>query len=139
MDRPRLLDWFGVALVCGVAALAALFELFLVPFYIGSVLVPIAVLFAVVSNAVLPRLSRALVPTTAAAVLPFAVWLIVVIAIGFFARPEGDVVLPGGGGAEWVGFGMLVGGAVAGTITLVWLTPPPAPRRPVPSERAVSR
>lgn len=125
MSRPTVLDWMGVALVCVSAMLAAMIALFLVPLYAGSVIMPIAVVIAIVSNVVLPRLSRALVPTTAAAVLPFVSWLVVVIAVGWFARPEGDVVLPGGGGAEWVGFAVTLGGALAGTVTVVAIAPPP--------------
>ncbi|HEV7193829.1 MAG TPA: hypothetical protein VGN35_11570 [Jatrophihabitantaceae bacterium] len=129
--EPSILDWVGVALVCGSAALAALIELFLVPLYAGSVLVPVAILLAVAGNVLLPRMGRALVPKALAAVLPFVAWLIVVVAVGFFTRPEGDVVLPGGGGAEWVGLGVALGGALAGTVTIVMSTPPPgtAPRR----------
>lgn len=125
MSRSSVLDWVGVVCVCGSAMLAALIELFLVPLYAGSVLVPITVLIAVASNVLLPRLGKALVPTTAAAVLPFVSWLIVVVAVGWFARPEGDVVLPGGSGAEWVGLAMTFGGALAGTATVVMTAPPP--------------
>jgi hypothetical protein len=128
MSVARVLDWAAVVLVAACAALAGLLELFLVPLYAGSTLVPIAVLLAVASNACLPRLSRAIVPSTGAAVVPFAAWLVVVVGIGLTTRPEGDVVLPGGGGVQWVGYGVLLGGALAGTVTLVLSAP--APRRP---------
>jgi hypothetical protein len=121
----RLLDWAGVVVVCACAALAGLLELFLVPLYAGSTLVPVTVLFAVASNAFLPRLSRALVPSTAAAILPFATWLVVVVGIGLTTRPEGDVVLPGGGGVQWVSYGFLLGGALAGTVSVVMGAPRP--------------
>jgi hypothetical protein len=128
MSLARVVDWGAVVLVAACAALAGLLELFLVPLYAGSALVPIAVLVGVASNACLPRLSRAIVPSTAAAVAPFAAWLVVVIWIGLTTRPEGDVVLPGGGGVQWVGYGVLLGGALAGTVTLVLSAP--APQRP---------
>lgn len=130
MSRSTLFDWIAVVSLCASAMLAAVIELFLVPLYAGKTIVPIAVLIAVASNVVLPRLGRAVMATTAAAVLPFVSWLLVVVAVGWFARPEGDVVLPGGGGAEWVGFAVTFGGALAGTITVVASAPPPAPRPP---------
>ncbi len=116
---PALLDWLGVSVVCATAALAGLLELLLVPLYAGGSLVPVAAVFAVASSVALPRMARALVDTTAAAVLPFATWLFVVVGIGLFPRPEGDVILPGGGGVQWVGYGVLLGGSLAGTVTLV--------------------
>ena len=111
--------WAGVALMCGCAALAAMLALFLVPLYAGSVIVPVAVLVALASTVALPRLAYVLVESTLAMVLPFLAWLFVVIAIGVVPRPEGDVVLPAGGGPEWVSYGVLLGGALAGTVTLV--------------------
>ena len=111
--------WVGVILLCACAMLAALLALFLVPLYAGSVIVPVAVVIALASNVALPRLARALVETTAATALPFGSWLLVVIVVGVMPRPEGDVVLPGGnGGAQWVAYGVLLGGALAGTVTV---------------------
>jgi hypothetical protein len=134
IDDRTAWAWVGVAVLCGCALLAALLALFLVPVYAGTVVVPVAVAVALATNIVLPRMARALVPTTGAAMLPFASWLIVVIAVGTFPRPEGDVVLPGGGGAlQWVSYGVLLGGALAGTVTVVLssgagrLAPPPPP------------
>lgn len=123
--------WLGVALLCGCAVLAALLALFLVPVYAGSVIVPVAVLVALATNIALPRLARTLVETTAATVLPFACWLLTVIVVGVMPRPEGDVVLPGGGGEEWVAYGVLLGGALAGTVTVA-LSGGRRPPRPEP-------
>ena len=111
--------WLGVAVLCGCAVLSGVLELFLVPLYVGSVLIPVAVVLAVASNVALPRLACTLVATTTATVLPFAFWLLAVIVVGVLPRPEGDVVLPGGGGAlQWVSYGVLLGGALAGTMTV---------------------
>jgi hypothetical protein len=119
LDDSPAWAWLGVALLCGCAVLAGILELFLVPFYAGSVLVPIAVVLAVASNIALPRLARTLVETTTATVLPFVFWLLTVIVVGVLPRPEGDVVLPGGGGGlQWVSYGVLLGGALAGTMTV---------------------
>jgi hypothetical protein len=124
------LDRAGLVVVALCGALAALIETLLVPLYDGSVIVPVSVVLALASNAVLPRLARALVPTTFAALLPFATWLIVVIGFGVIARPEGDVILPGAPtGAEYVTYAVLLGGALVGTVTIVMLTPSPKTRR----------
>lgn len=144
IDDSTAWAWAGVAMLCGCALLAALLALFLVPVYAGSVVVPVAVALALVTNIVLPRLAHALVPTTGAAMLPFVSWLIVVIAVGMFTRPEGDIVLPGGGALEWVSYGVLLGGPLAGTVTVVLSSgagpfaappPPPAPPRSPPGRR----
>lgn len=127
---PTALDWAGIVLLVLCGALAAFLETLLVPLYAGSVIVPLAVLLAVASNVALPRLARALVPRTAAALAPFAAWLIVVVAFGLLARPEGDVVLPGSPASlQYVTYGVILGGAVAGTATLVLMTPPPPSRK----------
>jgi hypothetical protein len=68
------------------------------------------------------------VPSTFAAVLPFALWLVVIFAIGLSPRPEGDVVLPGGGGVQWVSYGVVVAGFVAGVVTVVQAAGRPRPR-----------
>lgn len=123
-------DWAGVLLICLVALLAALLEALLVPFYLGTVIAPVSVVGGVVGNVVLPRMARALVPRTLVAALPFLVWLVVVIGFGVVARPEGDVILPGAPHAvEWVVYGLLLGGGLAGTVTVVMSAPPPANRR----------
>ena len=131
------LDRAGVGLVALCAALAAMLEALLVPLYIGSVVFPIAILFAILSNFALPRLARALVPSTPAAVVPFVAWLAVMIGFGLVTRPEGDVILPGGT-LQWVTYGVLFGGVLAAAVSIVMSTPaplaagpaPPAPRPP---------
>jgi hypothetical protein len=123
-------DWVGVALLAASAALAGLLEVLLVPLYVGSVILPVAVLFAVVGNVALPRLARVLVPRTLAAGAPFGAWLLVVVLFGVVTRPEGDVILPGSpSSVEFVTYGVLLGGTLAGTVTLVMAAPPPATRR----------
>ncbi len=68
-------------------------------------------------------LARNLVPTILAMALPFGLWLVTILGFGVFGRPEGDVILPGGA-AEWVSYTVLLGGALAGTVTVVVATPP---------------
>jgi hypothetical protein len=118
-------DWAGVALLTLCGALAGLLESLLVPLYWGSVIFPIAIVLALVSNVVLPRLAGSLVPRTSAVLAPFAGWLVVVVGFGVVSRPEGDVILPGAPGKlEFVTYGVLLGGALAGTTTVVLASPP---------------
>jgi hypothetical protein len=111
--------------------LAAALEVLLVPLYAGKTLVPVTVVLAVLINIALPLLARSIVPRGSAAFAPFAVWLLVVVIIGLFPRPEGDVILPGGGALEWVGYGVLLGGTVAGTLTVAVSGARPVNRQPV--------
>jgi hypothetical protein len=136
MKPTSWVDVAGVVVIAACGAFAALLEALLVPLYIGSTVAPLAVLLAVVSNAALPWLARSLVPTTVAAVAPFITWLVVMIGFGVLSRPEGDVVLPGApGSAELVTYGVLLGGALVGTVTIVWLSPPPAAKNRAPLSR----
>ncbi len=114
--------WVAVVLICLSAALAGMLQALLVPLYAGSTLIPVAVLAALASNIALPLLARTVVPTTAGLALPFVSWLVVVIGFGVLGRPEGDIVLPGGD-PQWVAYGVLLGGALAGTVTVVASAP----------------
>lgn len=117
-------DWAGVVLLTLCGALAGLLESLLVPLYWGGTIFPVAIVLALVSNSVFPRMARSLVPRRSAALAPFAGWLVVVFGIGVVSRPEGDVILPGAPGTlEFVTYGVLLGGALAGTMTVVWVSP----------------
>jgi hypothetical protein len=123
-DGGTAIDWIGVAVLTLCGALAALLESLLVPLYLGSTIFPIAILFTIASNVVLPRLALALVPRMAAALAPFLGWLVVVVGFGAIGRPEGDVILPGAPGSlSFVTYGVLLGGAFAGVATVVWFSP----------------
>lgn len=129
---PGWLDWAGVALITACGALAALVEALLVPLFVGRLVAPVSVVLALASNAALPWLAGTLVPRPVARLAPFLAWLIVMIGFGVVARPEGDVILPGSpGNVVWVTYVVLLGGALVGTVTLVWLSPPPATKRPL--------
>ncbi|MDT4891018.1 MAG: hypothetical protein QOE97_53 [Pseudonocardiales bacterium] len=119
MIPARLLTGLGLGALCAAGMLAAALEMLLVPLYAGKTLVPLTVALAVLINVALPLLARSIVPSGAAALAPFGAWLLVVVVVGLFPRPEGDVILPGGGAVEWVGYGVLLGGTVAGTVTVV--------------------
>jgi hypothetical protein len=117
--EPGAWGWLAAALLGGCGALAGLVESMLIPVYAGSVLVPIAPVLAVLSNIVLPRLGRYGAGRTAGAVVPFAGWLVVVVALSMFNRPEGDVIYPGGTWLQWCSYGVIIGGTLAGAITIV--------------------
>jgi hypothetical protein len=129
--RVAALDWIGVLVLSACSVLAAILELMFIPLYAGSVLVPLAVAGAVTGNIVLPRLVWALVPSTRAAGLPLLAWLLVMLAVVVLPRPEGDVLLPGGS-MTWVTYGVLLGGALAGAVTLVVLSNPAPDRTATP-------
>jgi hypothetical protein len=125
----RFLTWLGLAALIGSGILSALIEMLLIPLYAGATLVPITVAFAVGGNVLLLYLGRELAPDTGWRLSPFAGWLLTIIVFALFTRPEGDVIVPGGGGGvEWVGYGVLLGGALAGTVAAVMLSPAPRQR-----------
>jgi hypothetical protein len=117
----RALNILGI-LACALGAvLAATITTLLTPLYWGGQVVPLAILLAVVANVVFPLLVRWLGLSPLAAAVPFALWLITVLVLAS-SRPEGDVLLPvGKGGQQAVTYGMLLGGAVAGGVTIARL------------------
>jgi hypothetical protein len=125
-EPPTPWDWLGVALVTLCGALAGFLETLLAPLYVGSVVMPVSVLLAIATNVGLPRMARWFVPKMIAVLGPFLAWLAVAFFFGSIARPEGDVILATSPHAlEFVTYGLLLGGALAGTATVIWLTPPP--------------
>lgn len=112
------LEIAGIVACCVMGALAALLSVLLTPLYWGSALVPVSVVLAVASNVGLPILATRLGASRPVAAIPFVLWVVVVVALGV-SRPEGDVLLPAGNGAQpWVTYGMLLAGALAGGVTL---------------------
>ncbi|MCW2539858.1 MAG: hypothetical protein JWN95_1583 [Frankiales bacterium] len=114
---PRPLVVLGLILYFIVGGLAAMLEVLLIPLRISTVLVPVTVVLAIVGNTVLPRLSRALTGSTAGAVPPLAAWVLVV-AVASTNRPEGDVLLPGGGSVQYVSYGLMLLGLLSGVVAI---------------------
>jgi hypothetical protein len=108
----------GIVLLCAAAILAAALELFLVPLRQGATMAPVSVLFAAVGNVALPRLGRSFADRTGAMVAPFLAWLVPMVLLALTDRPEGDVIVPGGGGEQWVYYLALLAGGIAGMVTV---------------------
>ena len=102
-------------LLAGIASAAI--ETLLVPLRHGTVLIPLAVPLAIATNIALPLLSRQLTDTMSGGLPPVIGWIGTVMVLAS-SRPEGDVLLPGGPGDKWVSYGLLLGGAIAGLITI---------------------
>ena len=113
----------GVALCCLSAALVALVAVLLTPFYIGSALIPIAVVVAIAGNIAVALIARSLTSSTWVASLPLVVWIAAVIVLSL-PRPEGDVLLPGGKtGQTAVSYGVVLAGVLTGILTLALSSP----------------
>ena len=104
------------------AALSAMLAALLVPLRWGTVIVPVSVLIAVVSTVGLTLLAWSAVRSVALATIPFAIWVVTVLVLSQ-ARPEGDVLLPGGQtGVVYVVYATMLGGFVAGLVTIFILS-----------------
>ena len=128
----------GSALAVVVAAAwLALVEVFWLPLRVAGVLVPVSVVAAVVGNLMLVALALWLTGSRVLAVLPALVW--VVVAVGaMIRRPEGDLILTGGGALGIVNRAFLLLGVTAAAFavgrTLGGSRPrPTASRRPDPA------
>jgi hypothetical protein len=110
MSRARQLG--GGVLVVAAAVWLAVVEVFWLPLRVGVVLVPLSVVVAVVANLLLPRLALRLSAARLAAALTGVAWLVVVVA-GMIRRPEGDLLITGGGATGVVNLAFLLLGVLA--------------------------
>ena len=103
----------GAALLVTVlAAWLALVEVFWLPLRVFGVPVPVSVVAAVVGNLLLVGLAARLTGSRLAAVLPAVVWLVIAVAASL-RRPEGDLLLVGGGVLGYLSLAFLLAGVVA--------------------------
>ena len=122
-------DWVSFVLICAIAVFSALLELMLIPLYIGSIIIPISVVGAIASNVVLPWWGHRTIGRGLGAVLPVVCWLIVILGLSVVTRPEGDIFVSAAFNQNWVYYGVILLGAVAGFTTVLRATnPAPAPR-----------
>lgn len=118
-------EWASFVLICASATLAAVLELvFLAQFYIGTVLVPAVILVAIVGNVVLPRMAKSVLGSVKGALVPMALWLVVILVPMLYTRPEGDVLVLAEHGQQYAFYGLLFGGAIAGFCTIIALGTP---------------
>lgn len=110
MSRGRRVG--GGVLVLVLAVWMALVEVFWLPLRIGGVLVPVSVVAAVVANLLLPRFALRLSGSRVVAGLTGVAWLVVVVA-GMIRRPEGDLLITGGGTTGVINLGFLLCGVMA--------------------------
>jgi hypothetical protein len=101
----------GVAVLV-VAVWLALVEVFWLPLRVGGVLVPLSILAAVTANLLLPAFALRFSGSRLVAALTGVAWLVVVVT-AMIRRPEGDLVITGGGGAGVVNLAFLLLGVLA--------------------------
>ncbi len=111
-------------LLAASAVLLGVFDVLLIPLYLGSTPVPVAVVLGVAQNLLLPRFAYSLVRSVPAAALPVAAWLLPVLGLSLYSRPEGDVLVLGGGAQQWTLYGVVVLGLAAGFRSVVKVTAP---------------
>jgi len=127
----------GGALAVVVAVWLAVVEVFWLPLRIAGVLVPLSVVVAVVANLLLPRLALRLSGSRLVAVLTGVAWLVVVVA-GMIRRPEGDLLITGGGATGVVNLAFLLLGVLAAAFAVGRALGGPV-RRPVSPDGAPAR
>lgn len=136
--RPGLIGWLSLALVCASAVLCALLELmFISQFYIGGQIIPLVIIAAVANNIGLPVLGFRAVHRASGALLPVLFWLVTLLFLTVYERPEGDLLVITPYGQKWAFYGMLFFGGIAGfaSIVIVGQRAPVAPTRTMQSRR----
>jgi hypothetical protein len=119
----RAVEPFTIVLLCASAILSALLEVaFLAQFYIGTVIVPVVILAALVGNIVLPLWGFRTVHQISGALLPVVCWLVPILVLTMYNRPEGDLFVLGEFYQDAAFYGLLLVGAAAGFGTIVVLT-----------------
>ena len=109
---------FGWGLLSALVSLwLALAEVFWLPLRVGQVLLPVSILVAVVGNLLLPAAALRWSGSRLVAVVPAVVWLVVVVG-ATMRRPEGDLVITGGGVAGTVNLAFLLIGVLAASVAV---------------------
>lgn len=111
----EFLGWGLVAVV--VAGWLALVQVFWLPLRVGGVLLPLSVVVAVVGNLLLPAAALRVSGSRLVAVLPAVAWLVVAVG-AMVRRPEGDLVMTGGGATGVVNLAFLMIGVLAAAFSV---------------------
>lgn len=136
--RPGVIGWVSLALVCASAVLCAVLELmFISQFYIGGQIIPVVIIAAVANNIGLPVLGHHAVRAPRGAILPVLFWLVTLLFLSIYQRPEGDVLVLSAYDQDLAFYGMLLFGGIAGFGSIVVLggRAPIAPSRNPQSQR----
>ena len=113
MTTPPALRTAGWSLAAVlVSAWLAVVEVFWLPLRIGGVLVPLSGVGAVAGNLAIGTAAHRLSRSGAPAVVAAVTWLVVVVA-AMIPRPEGDLLIVGGGGTGIVSVVFLMAGVVS--------------------------
>ena len=111
-------EWLGWGLIAAVVAgWLALVEVFWLPLRVGGLLVPLSLVAAVVGNLLLPAAALRFSGSRLVAVLPAVAWLVVAVA-AMIRRPEGDLVMTGGGATGVLNLAFLMLGVVAAAFSV---------------------
>jgi hypothetical protein len=110
-----LAGWAVLAVV--LAGWLAVVEVFWLPLRAGSVPLPVSVLAAVAGNLLLVSSAHRRSRSRVVAVLPAVVWLVVAVAASM-RRPEGDLLLTGGGVSGGVNLAFLLLGVVSAALAV---------------------
>ena len=113
-SRAGAVDYLLLVLICATSAVAGIIELLLVPHYLGATIFPISVPLGMITTYALPKLGFWVTRAVRGAVLPLVFWVVPVLTLGFYPRPEGDVVIAGGNNEQWVAVAMIVLAMVIG-------------------------
>jgi hypothetical protein len=127
MNRARQVGAGAVVVV--LALWLALVEVFWLPLRVGPVLVPVSIAAAVAGNLLLPRLAVRWSGSRLAAALTGVAWIVVVVA-GMIRRPEGDLLITGGGATGVVNLAFLLAGVLAAAYAVGRALGSPRPVRP---------
>ncbi|HEY0401078.1 MAG TPA: hypothetical protein VGD09_03615 [Blastococcus sp.] len=139
MGRPRAAERVAGGLLTLVLAVwMALVEVFWLPLRVGGVLFPVSVAAAVAANVLMPRLALRLSGSRLVAALTGVAWLVVVVA-AMIRRPEGDLIITGGGATGVVNLAFLLLGVLAAAFAVGRAVggprPPPVSPDDVPARR----
>ena len=111
MPRALSLAAWSVLGVVGAGWLAVV-EVMWLPLRVGGLLLPVSVVAAVAGNLLLVDLMLRWSGSRVVAVLPALVWLVVAVA-AMIRRPEGDLVMTGGGATGTINLVFLLLGVTA--------------------------
>jgi len=116
MSRGRTAETVGRGLtVVVVAAWLALVEVFWLPLRVAGILIPLSVVAAVAGNLLLPPVAHRWSGSRVVGLLPGVVWLGIALA-AMVRRPEGDLILTGGGAIGVVNLVFLLVGTLAAAV-----------------------